>query len=109
MDKAPTPHARIIKALRDIVMLSEDDNGRISRDPVMAEVQHIRDDADKLQSRLSALSARRVSEKALIASFKECLAMLENAYEGEEIAAENYGVDKAISRARAVLAGGEHG
>ena len=68
-----TPHHRIIIALSNIVMLHDDDNGRIARDQVMAEVQHIRSDADQLARDLDAMAEQRdksrfVSEKMTMAA-----------------------------------------
>lgn len=45
--------------------------------------------------------------KRLIASLKECVSMLESAYEGEERAAKDYGVTAAIKRARKAIAAAE--
>jgi hypothetical protein len=56
--QTPTPHSRIVKALAAIVLLHDDDNGRIARDPVMQEVQHIRGDADQLQRELAEAKER---------------------------------------------------
>jgi len=57
-----TPYHRIVAALATIVRLHEDDSGRIARDPVMAEVQHIRNDADQLERELADVTARRAEQ-----------------------------------------------
>jgi len=54
-----TPYSAIITALKDIVMLHDDEWGRILRDPVMAEVQHIRAAADQLERDVQCWRRRR--------------------------------------------------
>ena len=53
-----TAYSKITQALAKIVMLAEDDNERIRREPVMAEVQHIRDAADQLERELAEAKKR---------------------------------------------------